>query len=389
MNKQPRSVVTTASASPPLGATGRIHELDALRGIAAIGVVLWHYGAHFHARPLDAVLHPFYNAGFLLVDFFFVLSGYVIARAYWRPSRQFHPAANIWARIARLYPLHLFTLLATVLILAALPAGANDPDFQQPTNNLKHLLLNLTLLNQSGLQDGWSFNTPAWSISTEFIVNVAFLAFIALDNKVRTVAVILAVIGIGALAMFQPAISGERIFGYLDLNLARCFLGFGAGLLVYWLVHRLCVGERIARHPRSANALAIASGLATVGLLLGSGRHPPAWHYVVSIIAAIGCVTFVPFARIARRFLRARYLVFLGDISYSTYLTHYPLQLGLYCLAQYYPLQLDYRSPLVLALYMGLVIAISTLTQRWIEVPAQRGMLDYASRGKAGVMDSG
>jgi peptidoglycan/LPS O-acetylase OafA/YrhL len=376
--------------APPGPATsGRILELDALRGIAALGVVLWHYGAHFHARPLDAVLHPFYNAGFLLVDFFFVLSGYVIARAYWRPARQFHPAANIWARIARLYPLHLITLLATVLIIASLPAGASDPDFQQPANNLKHLLLNLTLLNQSGLQDGWSFNTPAWSISTEFIVNVVFLVFIALSNKFKAITVTLGVIGIGALAMFHPAISGERVFGYLDLNLVRCFLGFGAGVLVYLLLHRLRFGERIARHPRLANALAVAASLATVGLLLGSGRHPPAWHYVVSIITAIGCVMFVPFASIAQKFLRTRYLVFLGDISYSTYLTHYPLQLGLYCLAQYYPLRLDYRSPLVLGLYVGLVIVISTATQRWIEAPAQRGMLGYVPKGKAGVMDPG
>jgi peptidoglycan/LPS O-acetylase OafA/YrhL len=63
--------------------TGRIHELDALRGIAALGVVFWHYGAHFDAHPLTGLLHPFYSAGFLLVDFFFVLSGYVIGRAYW------------------------------------------------------------------------------------------------------------------------------------------------------------------------------------------------------------------------------------------------------------------------------------------------------------------
>ncbi|WP_152597960.1 acyltransferase family protein [Novilysobacter arseniciresistens] len=54
---------------------GRILELDAVRGIAALGVVVYHYGAHFGSRPFDALLYPFYNAGFLLVDFFFVVSG--------------------------------------------------------------------------------------------------------------------------------------------------------------------------------------------------------------------------------------------------------------------------------------------------------------------------
>ena len=63
---------------PIVRSSGRIHELDALRGIAALGVVVWHYGAHFGAMPFKLALFPFYNAGFLFVDFFFVLSGYVI-----------------------------------------------------------------------------------------------------------------------------------------------------------------------------------------------------------------------------------------------------------------------------------------------------------------------
>ena len=111
----------THVAEPTQGSptSGRILELDALRGIAALGVVFWHYGAHFHAYPLAGLLHPFYNAGFLLVDFFFVLSGYVIARAYWREPRQWNFYRNVWARVARLYPLHLLTLLATIMLVAS------------------------------------------------------------------------------------------------------------------------------------------------------------------------------------------------------------------------------------------------------------------------------
>ena len=86
--------------------TGRIHELDSLRGIAALGVVFWHYGAHFNSYPFRSLLLPFYTSGFLLVDFFFVLSGYVIARSYWTPRRQHALLENIRARLARLYPTH-------------------------------------------------------------------------------------------------------------------------------------------------------------------------------------------------------------------------------------------------------------------------------------------
>lgn len=366
--------------APAVASSGRIHELDALRGIAAMGVVFWHYGVHFDAYPLDALLHPFYNAGFLLVDFFFVLSGYVIARAYWRDSRQGHPYRNIWARIARLYPLHLLTLLVTVLLVASLPDGANDPAFNQPTDNLKHLMLNLTLLNQIGLQDGWSFNTPAWSISTEFVVNVIFLAFITLTIKTKALMIGVAGIALAGLVILHPGIQGNLAFGFLDVNLLRCFLGFGAGVVVYLLLHRLRCGQRIAAHPRTASALGIGSILAMLCLLIGSGRHPPTWHYLVSIFITMGCVTFVPLGPLSQKLLRRPSLVFLGDISYSTYLIHYPVQLALYCLSQYGLLSLDYQSPAVLVLFCAVVIGISALTQKYVELPAQRCLLDYASR---------
>lgn len=364
-------------APPP---SGRILELDALRGIAALGVVFWHYGAHFHAHPLAGLLYPFYNAGFLLVDFFFVLSGYVIARAYWRESRQWNFNRNVWARVARLYPLHLLTLLATILLVAWLPDGANNPDFKPPTNDLKHLALNLVLLNQVGLQDGWSFNTPAWSISTEFVVNLAFLGFIALTTRARILTAALAAAALVVLASRYPEIQGHLALGYLDVNLLRCFLGFGGGVAVYWWVHRLHGDQRIAAIPRTAGMLGVMSLLAMLGFLVVSGAHPPTWHYFVSIFIAMCCVAFVPLGSFSRRLLRKPPLVFLGDISYSTYLTHYPLQLACYSMAQYGLLQVDYRSPAVLGAYIAVVISISALTQRFVEAPAQRSLIDYAAR---------
>ena len=89
---------------------GRIEAYDSLRGLAALGVVLWHYGAHFDAHPLSRIFSPFYHAGYLFVDFFFVLSGYVISRAYWTAQREGQLKDNIQSRLARFYPLHLFTL---------------------------------------------------------------------------------------------------------------------------------------------------------------------------------------------------------------------------------------------------------------------------------------
>jgi len=366
--------------SAPPGDRGRIHELDALRGIAALGVVFWHYGERFHAHPLAVVLHPFYNAGFLLVDFFFVLSGFVVARAYWRDTRQQHPGRNIWARIARLYPLHLFTLLGTLALLTALPTGADDPAFKQPTNDAWHFLLNLTLLNQVGLQRGWSFNVPAWSISTEFVVNVLFLGFIALTIGKRLAVVAAAGVAFALLALAHPGFSDALAFGFLDLNLLRCLVGFGAGVVVYLLLHRLKLATAIGARPRLASALGLCSLAAMVALMLASQRHPPPWHYLVSIAIAIGCVAFIPLGPLTRTLLCRRPLVFLGDISYSIYLTHYPLQLALYLLASVGILHLDFSQVPVLIGFCVLVIGVSTLTQKYVELPAQRALLARTPR---------
>jgi peptidoglycan/LPS O-acetylase OafA/YrhL len=363
--------------------SGRIHELDALRGLAALGVVFWHYRVDFHARPLDFLLHPFYNAGFLLVDFFFVLSGFVIARAYWRPSRQRHLAGNIWARLARLYPLHLLTLLVTLALLASLPSSATDPDFRLPSNNLKHLLLHLLLLNQVGLQDGgWSFNVPAWSISTEFVTNVAFLAFIAMGVRMRWACAIAVAAG-GALlfaVMRPPLIEGQTAFGFWDVYLLRCMLGFGAGVVVYLARQWPGFDRRTAAAPALATAIGFLSIVGLVGLMIASGRHPRIGDYLVSIAFSIGCVAFVPGSRVLKSLLGWHPLVRLGEISYSVYLVHYPLQLALYALSERSAMRLDYASPVVLLAYTSGVIAVALFTYRRVELPAQARLLAWAKR---------
>ena len=365
--------------------SGRLHELDALRGIAALGVVAWHYRWHFGATPFATLLHPFYNAGFLFVDFFFVLSGLVIARAYWREPRQWRFVANVQARIARLYPLHLLTLVVTALLLAGLPAGANSPEFVRATDDAKHFALNLLLLNQSGLQDDWSFNTPAWSISAEFLVNVVFLAIIAMATRARIVACVL--VALAGVALFvagpRPIVSGQYVFGAIDVQLLRCFLAFGAGVGVQLWLDRFGGRALLERWPRTTPWLALAALVALFAVLSLSTRRPPISHYLVSIFVSAACVAFVPFGGLLKRMLQVRVLTFLGDISYSTYLVHYPLQFALYVAGAWGLFRLDYASPLVFLGFFGLVVAVSSATHYGVEMPGQRWLLERFAPARA------
>lgn len=362
---------------PTIPANSRVPELDALRGLAALGVVVWHYGAHFGARPFEGSLYVFYHSGFLLVDFFFVLSGYVIAKAYWLEDRRHRLGKNIYSRIARLYPLHFVTLLL-VAALAVFAPPSLDPALPMQNNDAFHFVLNLLLLNNIGLQHGWSFNTPAWSISTEFVANLLFLTFISFGSKARLLALCVATsfVLVLYLAGSRPYIEGNHILGFIDANLARCILGFGAGVAVYLVLHRLALINFLSRN----SLLCTIGGLAFVALfaliLFMSGRSPGVSYYAFSIAASTGVILLIPSSRLFSFVLNRKPLRRLGDISYSVYLLHYPIQLLFFSLVVGGWVRLDFSSYGVFVFFMSLVVILSALTYRYIELPAKEYLLN-------------
>lgn len=358
------------TSATPKQAKGRIKAFDSLRGMAALGVVFWHYGAHFHAYPFRSWLQPFYNAGYLLVDFFFVLSGYVIAKAYWREGRQRKLVPNIWSRISRLYPLHLLTLVAVAIIQWALTA-AGRVGFLSAHDDAYHFILNLFMLNGVGLQQGFSFNGPAWSISTEFVVNALFMTFIAFSLFQRLIYLGVAI----SLVVFLFISSGVflqdgKVLGYLDPQLIRCAVGFSIGVFLQIGFRQEWVRRRV---PPSVfnDVLAGVSLIAITVFLCKQTSHAPVQSYFVIMALSAALLITVLHSNIARTIFEARPLVFLGDISYSIYLIHFPLQLLFMLSTAATGAQIEYNNPLVALLYIGMVIYLSHLTHRRVELPSQ------------------
>lgn len=377
------STRTSAQPATVLGMprTGRIHELDSLRGIAAFGVVFWHYGAHFNSYPFKSLLLPFYASGFLLVDFFFVLSGYVIARSYWTPRRQHAFLGNLKARLARLYPLHFLTLMATTALIWMLPMAGGE-DLLGSNNDLKHFLLNLLLINNIGLQDGWSFNTPAWSISTEFVINFAFMAFIAMSARTFMFAVAVAAIIIVLMAIKAepPYIVGSKALGFIDVNLVRCAVGFGCGALVHVLRDRTGVRRKLDAHGLVSTTLAVLAIAGLTYFLITAGAKPKIPVYLWSITLSTLLILTVPSSRLLSRLLNRAPLIYLGDISYSVYLTHFPLQLAFFSLSLDNGERFSFDSPVVFLAYVACVLALSSLTYRLVEVRMGRFLSNLESR---------
>lgn len=155
--------------------------VDGLRGVAAFSVLCWHYqhffkGADFSVPtgielPLRQLFAPFYAKGYLGVEVFWVISGFVFSVVYCgsaSTSRQFF--AN---RFARLYPLHFLTL-AVVAVLQTIALWKLGRWLIYDNNDLYHLGLQLLFIGGWGFERGYSFNGPIWSVSVEVLIYIAF-----------------------------------------------------------------------------------------------------------------------------------------------------------------------------------------------------------------------
>jgi hypothetical protein len=151
---------------------GRLVGLDALRGIAAlVVVVICHPGyvvGPMYPRPFYEWAEPIFSRAETAVDLFFVISGFVFMHVY--SGRETTGRQFALARFARLYPLHIVTLIATMLIFSfGMPRYLVNSQ-----SDAYHLLLNVFMLQGTGLETGYSFNSPAWSISVEVICYAIF-----------------------------------------------------------------------------------------------------------------------------------------------------------------------------------------------------------------------
>lgn len=336
-----------------MGRGNHIYQIDALRGVAAL-LVASVFHVHFllgayRTGPLDGL--PFFSwvheRGWTLVDLFFVISGYIFSHVYLSGSglkegtsfRSF-----MKARLARLYPLHI----ATLLLAAALVPFGQPPTLDFAVNDVWHFLLNLLFLQESGLNQDMSFNTPAWSISVEMICYLVFIAAALAGKRVLlTVAVYLVCVGLIATAGDNPHVD----------HIARGFVGYFAGHFLW----------RWREQLRGAPILALAV-VAIAALLLP--LKPPR----ISFGAYYSLTLWPCLLLIALRLpaLASAPLRWLGDRSYSIYLLHAPLYTTLsLALFASEPVPRSYWVP-AMVLSTALLIIVSDLSFRYFEYPARR-----------------
>lgn len=289
-------------------------------------VALLHLYTHMKVEPPDFIGHSY-----AFVDFFFVLSGFVLAHAFFEPlALRREGGAFVIRRIGRLYPLHVFVLLlffivelgkyAASLKGATMAAAPFAGDTSLPT-----LLSNLALAQALDLHDGVSWNFPAWSISVEFYVNLLFAAVLVFPGAAHTpdetmrrktrLVVLLALAG-GVATFFATRVSKDLTYDY---GLLRCIYGFFLGVAAQRL--RVLARDPFASWPRWAPAAAEVVVTLAVILFVACGER--FWLFMLSPpLFAVATLIYAHERGPLSRLLVIRPFHALGEWSYSIYMVH-------------------------------------------------------------------
>lgn len=367
--------------------TTRANELDIFRGLAALMIVVHHWRffyfpatfqtVDYHSLPLSGLLSPIYLFGEYAVEAFFTISGYIFFWLYAEAvaTKSVDAAAFFRARFARLYPLFFATLILTLVLQMAYKA-MNGQDLVYTDNNLVNFVKNIFLVQSWSYLSVQTFNGPAWSISAEVFLYLIFFIFCRF-NRLRPVYVLMALVA---------GIIARQHLGIIGRGIPCLFLGG----LAYYAVQALAPYRQRFRGPL----------LAVVGLLwfLTFVRaHPdlsPAlvqWAhdrlpgvdfaplgYVFGLNSFWGVLMPLTLIALVSYFhdkqAHLQPFAWLGDVSYSLYLLHFPLILvvSLWLSQQSAALKAQVAgSPLVMLAFIAVLLGLARLCHRYFEMPAR------------------
>lgn len=344
----------------------RYHIIDLLRGLAAIAILIWHY-QHFIALgmaqpgsrgdyPLYIVLRIFYEQGGTAVQLFWIISGFVFSSVY--AGRPVSGRTFLVHRVARLYPLHLVTLLvvAGLQLLCQRTFGASLIYHQ---NNAPNFAWHLIMGSGWGVADTMSFNAPVWSVSAELLIYLLF--WILLPHLFRW-------------RLLLPLIAAAAMFPFAGSSaVILCGAYFFIGCAVY------------AFHRVATPTWQAAAALAAIFMFLALGLRG---HLGVGLVFLFAGVTLaaavLEITPLAGWATRARWI---GDNTYGTYLWHIPVQLCLLLgLASF---GIDRGIALhtgFLATYLALVMIVARLSYLAIERPCRRAIRSLESGPPTGIL---
>lgn len=211
------------------------YKLESLRGLAACLVILYHSPFNVGDQATS-----FNSNSYLFVDFFFVLSGFVMALAYTGRIREGLSFKSYFIlRLGRIYPLHISILFLWVLYVLFLQLvylmGFSDFD-QSSEYDFGALFSHILLISSLGVEDSLSWNYPSWSISAEFFTYIVFYVLIFVFDKKDSILFPVCIFA-SAYALLVYLAKDNLDLTY-DYGFLRCLAAFYVGVMVLRLYER-------------------------------------------------------------------------------------------------------------------------------------------------------
>jgi peptidoglycan/LPS O-acetylase OafA/YrhL len=359
----------------------RFYSLDVLRGVAALSIVWWHWQHFFlplnkqgvlfsiEKQPLYSALFIVYEHGIAAIQLFFCLSGFIFFWLYSKRIAERTTSLRSFSvmRLSRLYPLHFITLVF-VAVGQLVYASTSNTFFVYLFNDSYHFFLNVLLVSSWGLEKGFSFNGPVWVVSVEVLLYAIFFVFCRLFPRKATIVIAAIIAGHFIVSKFSNLIATG----------VECFF---IGGLVYIAYDRIIKRNDVRSTTTRLSFITILLWLITIvavnphhGFLTGElprilRKIAANWSSFVLFPMTILSLVLVE----TKKGALGKRLSFIGDISYSLYLLHFPLQLVVATVTARLALdQALFYSPWFMTSFFFILILMSLASHRYLEVPMQR-----------------
>ncbi|MDB6097573.1 MAG: hypothetical protein JWN58_276 [Gammaproteobacteria bacterium] len=355
------------------GPANKLLGLEALRFLTAFAILVFHYrqfafvgaepvGLVNDRLPLYRLLHFFYDFGPHGVWIFWCISGFIF---FWKyHDAIFCRSVGGWKffvlRFSRLYPLHIATLLLVALV-QPLYFNFKGSFFVYQENDLAHFLLQLVMASNWGFQNALSFNGPIWSISVEVLVYfLFFLMLLATRSWLLNVAVIAACL----------TTSGQ---------IATCFAFFYAGGLAA-MARRASMLSTYRAAAESAGWLAVI--VFPLWVWQFTDGHPESMDFLL-LLGFTPILLFCLSRDIVMPALLQKAVEAAGNMTYSSYLLHFPIQLIAAVVFAMLGVPIPLYDGTFFGLFIGTTLLASYLTYRYFEAPVQNLIRELLLRPRA------
>ena len=368
---------TKISAAAFVDTKPHYNILDGLRGVAALSVVCFHLFEAYATSHLDQKI----NHGYLAVDFFFILSGFVVGYSYDDRWKTMTIKDFIKRRFIRLHPM----VIMGAIMFYFQGCSVWDVSKVSVAMLLMSTLINACLIPATpgfeirGVGEMYPLNGPSWSLFFEYIGNILYAFFIhKLPTKFLSILVLLAGCGLAAFAIWGPlgdicvgfSLTSENIIG----GSLRLLFSFSAGLLL----------SRIFKPIKIRGAFWIGSlSIVVLSAIPRIGGSENLWMNglydticftilfpIIVYLGASGQTTDKTTTRICK---------FLGDISYPLYMVHYPFIYLYYAWVKNEHLTFSQSLPGALALLIGSVI-LAYLCLKLYDEPVRKFLTKHLLR---------